>query len=301
MNDYATAATLNVTNTYNPPKSVIETRDIAAHKVWENMDGTENTDTHPTTYFKLYRSVNGGEPEPVEGVGLRELKDGDTTANWYGMLAKDSDGNPYTYEVKEVDSEGNPAVPDGYIKKEDGLTVSNVKIPLNDVTANKVWTKLDGTIDMSDHPTIYFKLYRNIEGGEPEAVEDAELIELTNGTATATWENMPYCDNQGNPYTYSVKETDELGQDGVPANYTKQEEGLTVTNTKTTVDIPVKEFNKPTGSTSTPKKTKSVKAVKTNASDIARTGDPNNIFLTAGICLAAAAALVLMIRRRKAK
>ncbi|MGI6212462.1 MAG: Cna B-type domain-containing protein [Anaerovoracaceae bacterium] len=301
MNDDETAATLNVTNTYNPPKPVIEAKDIAAHKVWENMDGTENTDTHPTTYFKLYRSVNGSEPEPVEGVGLRELKDGDTTANWYGMLAKDSDGNSYTYEVKEVDSEGNPAVPDGYIKKEDGLTVTNVKIPLNDVTANKVWTKLDGTIDMSDHPTIYFKLYRNIEGGEPEAVEDADLIELTNGTTTATWENMPYCDDQGNPYTYSVKETDELGQDGVPANYTKLEEGLTVTNTKTTVDIPVKESNKPTGSTSTPKKAKTVKAVKTNASDIARTGDPNNLFLTAGVCLAAAAALVLLIRRRKAK
>lgn len=277
-----TFLTFNVTN-------VIKTKDITANKVWENMDGTENTDAHPTIYLRLYRSVNGGEPQPVENAAIKELKDGETTAEWDDMLAEDKSGSTYTYTVKEVDQNGNPIIPDGYIKKEDGLTVTNTKIPLNDITADKVWKNMDGTTDTSDHPTIYFKLYRSINGGEPEAVEDAELIELTNGTTTATWNDMPACDNQGNPYTYSVKETDASGNDAVPEDYEKIEDGLTVINTNTIAEIGIKGSD-------TPKKTNNNKG-----SSIVRTGDPDNIYLTAGIGLLALIAAIVLIRFRRAK
>ena len=69
-----------------------------------------------------------------------------------------------------------------------------------------------------DKPTVWFKLYRNIEGGEPVAVEGAELKELPSGTESVTWEGMPLNDMDGNTYTYSVIEVDEEGVAFEPEN-----------------------------------------------------------------------------------
>lgn len=157
--------------------------------------------------------------------------------------------------------------------------VNTYDIETTDVVANKVWKNADGTTNTETHPTIYFKLYRSIPGGEPEAVEDAELISLPNGTTNATWTDMPVSDNLGNEYTYTVMETDENGEDAVPADYTKTEDGLTVTNTKNEVST--------TSSTDL------------GDSGTVDTGDPDNTYLIAGIgCLAAIAAIGLIWRKR---
>ncbi len=138
----------------------------------------------------------------------------------------DMDGNTYVYSVIEVDEEGVAFEPENYTKNEEGLTVTNSYVPpTGDITATKTWE-----FGPADKPTVWFKLYRNIEGGEPEAVEGAELKELPSGTETVTWDGLPLNDMDGNTYVYSVIEVDEEGVAFEPENYTKNEEGLTVTN-----------------------------------------------------------------------
>ena len=50
------------------------------------------------------------------------------------------------------------------------------------------------------------------------------------------WTGLDQTDDQGNLYTYTVKEVDASGADYTPAGYIKTEDGLTVTNTKTVTD-----------------------------------------------------------------
>jgi hypothetical protein len=111
------------------PNSV-KTGDITATKNWTLHDGTTaDTTDHPTVYFKLYRSANGGEAEAVDGADIKavETASGESSAEvtWSDLPLYDNSGNEYTYSVKEVDADGNDYTPDGYIKAEDGLTVTN--------------------------------------------------------------------------------------------------------------------------------------------------------------------------------
>jgi LPXTG-motif cell wall-anchored protein len=192
---------LTVTNTYVPPK-----RDITATKVWVG-----GPSPRPTVTFQLYRSVLGGAAIPVEAT--KDLIDGVLQVTWDQLPLTDGDGNDYTYSVREV------GTPTNYTKDESGLTVTNTYVPPKaDVTATKVWVG-----GASPRPTITFQLYRSVLGGAAVPVESPK--DLVNGVLQVTWPQLPTTDNDGNPYTYSVMEV------GTPLNYTKDESGLTVTNT----------------------------------------------------------------------
>ena len=80
---------------------------------------------------------------------------------------------------------------------------------------------------------MWFKLYRNIQGGPVQEVPLAEapLVELPDGTVEAKWTGIELRDHADEPYIFTVKEVDASGADYEPANYTKAENGLTVTNT----------------------------------------------------------------------
>ncbi|MBP1920806.1 Cna B-type domain-containing protein [Youngiibacter multivorans] len=192
---------LTVTNTYVPPKT-----DISANKIWVG-----GPTPRPTVTFQLYRSVLGGAAVPVGDP--KDLVNGVLQVTWMQMPTTDTDGNPYTYTVQEV---GTPA---NYSKSENGLTVTNTYIPpKRDITATKVWVG-----GPSPRPTITFQLYRSVLGGAAVPVEAPK--DLINGTLQVTWNQLPLTDGDGNEYTYSVREV------GTPTNYTKDESGLTVTNT----------------------------------------------------------------------
>lgn len=368
----------------------IKTDDITATKSWLAADGTTDTSTHPTIYFKLYRAIGSNDPVAVDGADIVELADGTTSATWEDLPLYDTSGNKYTYSVKEVDADGNDYVPDGYSKEESGLTVTNTElgrieltkvvdgtttpiegvtfrvykltgdggdriiawfvnedgstsdyaeittdangiatleglddgyyeiaeasgpdwvvltdetrqlqlsedsdigrvaaltveneIATGDITATKTWLAADGTADTSAHPTIYFQLYRAIDGEDAAVVEDADILELADGTTSVTWEGLPLYDNEGNAYTYSVKEVDADGNDYVPAGYTKQENGLTVTNTK----APTEET---TTKTDTPSK-------------MPNTGDGSLLPIVALLAVAITASGVIPIARRKSE
>lgn len=208
-----------MTNTY-----VIPTNGTAVgQKTWVG-----GASPRPTTWLKLLRHIPDGTAEPVPGAAIAELASGTDSHTWTGLEENDQHGNAYTFTVQEVDAQGNDAVPTGYSKREDGLTVTNTWLIPKDgtATANKLW--VDGP---AAKPTIYLKLLRNIPGGSAQPVPDAEIKELVSGTTSATWTGLEKTDVYGNKYTFSVQEVDALGADATPADYTKMESGLTVTNT----------------------------------------------------------------------
>ncbi|WP_169710784.1 Cna B-type domain-containing protein [Staphylococcus lutrae] len=135
----------------------------------------------------------------------------------------------YPFELKDTDTVGH------FIEIENAKKVE----PTKDVTATKVWKDAE-----TQHPTIYFKLYQKGADGSETAVESAEIQSLTSGTTAVTWKNLPERDKNGQAIEYLVHEVDSAGNNSTPAGYTKEEKGLTVTNTKKPVEKTAVTVNK---------------------------------------------------------
>ncbi|NLW14796.1 MAG: Cna B-type domain-containing protein [Erysipelothrix sp.] len=139
---------------------------------------------------------------------------------------------PYrTYTLTEI------AAPNGYKlleepieiiidkeHKEIKLSVENERIKA-DVEARKTWVG-----GPSEKPDVWFKLYRNVEGGVAEAVADLD-IKLIQGNDTVTWNQLPVTDTEGKTYIYSVKEVGATGNPLTLDTYFSYENGLEVINT----------------------------------------------------------------------
>ena len=107
-----------VTNTYEVPKIK-----VTANKVW--VGGQERV--RPTTYFKLYRTLEGGTEEAAPNAELKKVPTTDGTVKWTGLPATDQNAKKYTYSVKEVDDKGELITKvDGYTPSQiDPLTIKN--------------------------------------------------------------------------------------------------------------------------------------------------------------------------------
>jgi len=221
---YASDDGLNwkITNTYNIPNDGKAT----ATKAWVNGP----TNDRPDVWFKLYRQITGGTVEevPVAEAPIQKLVGGTASVTWTGLKETDKDGNTYTFSVKEVDENGNNFTPTNYTKKEEGLLVTNTYVIPTDgeATATKKWTS-----GPSEHPTVWFQLYRKVGSGAAKKVPGAEIKKLANGTTSVTWTGLETTDINGKAYKFSVKEVDSVGNDFTPTNYSKKEKGLKVTNT----------------------------------------------------------------------
>ncbi|MFC2661667.1 MAG: SpaA isopeptide-forming pilin-related protein [Eubacterium sp.] len=85
-----------------------------------------------------------------------------------------SQDNPYTFTVDENDKNGIA------VTAEDSIKTTQIR-------ATKNWQKADGTEDKSEHPSIWFQLYRknkNNPAGKTTAVENS-IRELRNGTTSS--------------------------------------------------------------------------------------------------------------------
>lgn len=94
-----------------------------------------------------------------------------------------------------------------------------------DVTAIVKWS-----FGPSTRPTIWLKLYRNVQGGPVTAIEDAPVKMLSGSATMATWAKMPSADENGKKYEYSVKQVDASGNPLILDAYTTSISGLTVMN-----------------------------------------------------------------------
>lgn len=228
-------------------------RNITATKKWVLLDGTTpDTGEHPVTWLKLYRSINGEEGS-LQAVPDQEVKristaagDTSTTVTWENLPQHNSSGKAYIYSVKEVDENGNDFTPVGYEKTENGTTVINRKV-VKDISAEKLWKNSDDSEDTGYHPTVYLQLYRQVNGGTPEKVDDRVEINTPAGESSTkvSWEDKPIQDGSGNEYTYFIKEVNKDGTDldFSPSGYSKTESGLTVTNKKENNDTPTPPVN----------------------------------------------------------
>ncbi len=220
-----------VTNSYESPKIK-----VTGEKEWKDVPTGTVT---PTVKLELWRKISeNGKPE--KAVDEAKELDGKNKANFGEQDKTDKDGNKYIYFVKEVDENGKDFKHKNYSSKVVGLKVTNTyRESSQPITAKKVWK--DDLGDDATRPTIYFKLYRKIKGGNDQEVRDADLKELPSGTTEVTWEDQDIADDKGNKYTYSVKEVNAEGEYFTPKGYKKLEDGLTVRNTKDTVVPPTPE------------------------------------------------------------
>lgn len=186
---------LTITNIYTSP--LIE---VTGTKKWVGGDSLER----PTIKLQLYRD---GE---IEGDPV-ELVNGVTSHTWTKLDKTDENGKDYVYTIDEV------SIPENYgkSKSKDSLEITNTyKSPVTDITGRKVWE--NGKLNQPN--SIELQLYRN---GEPYL----QAVELVSGTYEYVWKDLDITDSAGVDYVYTVKEVE------TPENYTKVEEGLTVTNT----------------------------------------------------------------------
>ena len=138
-----TPAALNVTDSYNFTNVVREeTGTIGVTKSWLGNDGEPmaNPPTSPIK-FKLYRSDNGGEPQPVEIGGKMTFTLNSPSWSWTSpvVLPKRYGTHVYTYSVEELN------VPDGYkasySKNADGgLVITNKDVTNADIYLKKEWS-----------------------------------------------------------------------------------------------------------------------------------------------------------------
>ena len=214
---------------------------------------SNNSANIPNAEFKIVRVANTGKEKVVaenaktDGDGLinilsqragryiiTELSVPEgyekATAPVYVIVGYDKDSSPLitpsnsNWDIKES-------------QKTDTITIIN-KVINGNITANKVWQN-----GPNDRPTVWFRLYRNIDGETPTPVDGAEIKKLDNGTTKVEWSNLELYKELGNgktaKYIYSVKEVDRDGKSYVPVNYEKTEDGLTVTNSYVTPKIDI--------------------------------------------------------------
>ena len=200
---------ITVTNTYQIPTD----GEATATKTWV---GGSALGERPTVWFKLYRTLPGGQPEEVPDAPLKALPHGTTEVSWTGLETTDFNGEAYAFSVEEVDEEGNAFEPDRYRKLELGLNVSNIYTPdLIDIMLQKIWINAPSPV-----PTVYFKLERRLEGQSEDQDEIAAVLqELQDGNDTLIWANMAATDEEGVPYIYSVKEVGPDGEYFTPTAY----------------------------------------------------------------------------------
>ncbi|MHA3042487.1 Cna B-type domain-containing protein [Streptococcus sp. 517s] len=219
-----------------------KTVDFEATKTWV---GGKSTD-YKKAKLGLYVHKEGqtiADSKPVSGSYTPEVTEsnGVYTYKWKNQLPKyDVDGTKLIYSVRELQDTTELPLKEGekvasgdhnYVVSynADKTQVTNTyEVPKTKVTANKVWT---GGRD-SVRPSLFFKLYRTLEGGTAEAVTNADQKEVPKTDGTVEWSDLPATDQNGVTYTYSVKEVDKDGNlvTTVDGYTSEQTAGLTVTN-----------------------------------------------------------------------
>ncbi|MFS8952873.1 FctA domain-containing protein, partial [Streptococcus oralis subsp. tigurinus] len=219
-----------------------ETVDFEATKTWVGGKAAD----YKKVKFGLYVHKEGQtieDSKPVSGSYTPEVTEsnGVYTYKWKNQLPKyDVDGTKLIYSVRELQDTTELPLKEGekvasndhnYVVSynADKTQVTNTyEVPKTKVTANKVWT---GGTD-SVRPSLFFKLYRTLEGGAAEAVTDADQKEVPKTDGAVEWSDLPATDQNGVTYTYSVKEVDKDGNPVTTVDgYTsEQTAGLTVTN-----------------------------------------------------------------------
>lgn len=165
----------------------IAQKDITAKKIW--VDAPKEK---PIIYFKLYRQLPGEKEVAVDDVELKQINSEgqqEISVTWTNQLVTDEKGMAYIYSVKEVDKNGELLEPKDYIKKEDGLTVSNTYVKPTSGHYDIEVTFGNGHIDITEDTTPDIVSGENqmkqIEGEDSKPIDEVtenNLIEFGKNT-----------------------------------------------------------------------------------------------------------------------
>ena len=217
-------------------------------------NGTTDTSATGTFYYAVYdKEYDPNADPPMEPVrtGSIEVTTGGTAEVTEGNLKV---GKYYVYEL--TGEGGTPVTSGGIFSGGKYFAVSTTGSPATvtlgntsevDIINNYETIPVEATKSWADnnpdHITVYFKLfYKNAAG--VDVTTGTPLEELTYGVTSVNWPEMPKYDENGNEYTYIVREyvlDEENGEftenghrytEAAPNGYVNSEVGLTVTNSK---------------------------------------------------------------------
>ena len=240
------------------PLNISNKRVTVNFKATKTWVGGKKTD-YKEVKLGLYVHKKGqtvADSKPVSGNYTPEVTEsnGVYTYEWKNQLPKyDVDGiTELVYSVRELQDQTNLPLAEtegtsNYVVSynADKTQVTNTyEPPKTNVVAKKIWDGGNGNI----RPTVYFKLYRTLEGGAIEEVAGFEEKEVPKTDGTVEWTDLPAADEHGVKYTYSVMEVDEDGNlivDPIDGYTPSQIDPLIITNTysasPTKADIEVKK------------------------------------------------------------
>ncbi|HEP1261273.1 TPA: fibronectin-bing protein SfbII [Streptococcus pyogenes] len=165
----------------------IAQKDITAKKIW--VDAPKEK---PIIYFKLYRQLPGEKEVAVDDAELKQINSEgqqEISVTWTNQLVTDEKGMAYIYSVKEVDKNGELLEPKDYIKKEDGLTVTNTYVKPTSGYYDIEVTFGNGHIDITEDTTPDIVSGENqmkqIEGEDSKPIDEVtenNLIEFGKNT-----------------------------------------------------------------------------------------------------------------------
>ena len=210
---------VTLVNDYVPNKT-----SVTVNKIWQGVPKGMNT---PSITVTLY--ANG---KPTDKTITLDSSNG-YLGRFENLPETDDQGNKITYTVVETAVNGYTSTTTGQqVVKDGAVTLVNVFVPKK--TSIKVVKEWSGVPDGTVAPSITATLYAN-----GKATDQVVTLDSSNDY-TATFDNLPETDADGNPIIYTVAETK------IPDGYTSSTTGqqsvkdgvVTLKNTHTP-DTPV--------------------------------------------------------------
>ena len=206
------------TSTLNIPNKR-KTIDFEATKVWKNGVSSDYKEVKLGLYVHK-EGEDASNAKPVTGSYTPTVTsaNGVYTYRWIDQLPeRNLDGTKLVYSVRELQEKTDLPLETGdkvtvgernYVVSYNNAkteVINTYEVPKTKITANKIWEGGQSEV----RPTLFFKLYRSINGVEEEVKVDNKEVPKINGSVE--WTDLPKTTEAGSEYTYSVKEVDDKG------------------------------------------------------------------------------------------
>ena len=206
------------TSTLNIPNKR-KTIDFEATKVWKNGVSSDYKEVKLGLYVHK-EGEDASNAKPVTGSYTPTVTsaNGVYTYRWTDQLPeRNLDGSKLVYSVRELQEKTDLPLETGdkvtvgernYVVSYNNAkteVINTYEVPKTKITANKIWEGGQSEV----RPTLFFKLYRSINGVEEEAKVDNKKVPKMNGSVE--WTDLPKTTEAGSEYTYSIKEVDDKG------------------------------------------------------------------------------------------
>ena len=220
------------TSTLNIPNKR-KTIDFEATKVWKNGVSSDYKEVKLGLYVHK-EGEDASNAKPVTGSYTPTVTsaNGVYTYRWTDQLPeRNLDGSKLVYSVRELQEKTDLPLETGdkvtvgernYVVSYNNAkteVINTYEVPKTKITANKIWEGGQSEV----RPTLFFKLYRLINGVEEEVKVDNKEVPKINGSVE--WTDLPKTTEAGSEYTYSVKEVDDKGN-----ILTEKTDNLTIKN-----------------------------------------------------------------------